>query len=61
MVDLINEWTSTGAKTAVDKAYVLKEEMDIATYRVHNNGSVGACHSALTDVCDEINEAHALK
>ena len=57
---LIKEYAINGA-TAVYKAYVLNEEMDIATYRIHNNGSVAAFHSALTDVYNEINEAHALK
>jgi hypothetical protein len=51
--NLIKEYTINGA-TEVDKAYVLNEEMDIATYRIHNNGSVGAFHSALTDAYNEI-------
>jgi hypothetical protein len=57
---LIKEYTINSA-TPVDKAYILKEEMDIATYRIHNNGSVAAFHSALADVYNEINEAHTLK
>jgi hypothetical protein len=51
---LINEWT-VGSKTAIDKAYVLKEEMDIKTYRVHNNGSLHNLHDALEQIHNEIN------
>ena len=51
---LINEWT-VGSKTAIDKAYVLKEEMDIKTYRVHNNGSLHNLHDALDQIHNEIN------
>ncbi len=50
---LINEWT-VGSTTAIDKAYVLKEEMDIKTYRVHNNGSLHNLHDALESIHDEI-------
>ena len=50
---LINEWT-VGSKTAIDNAYVLKEEMDIKTYRVHNNGSLHNLHDALESIHDEI-------
>lgn len=50
---LINEWT-VGSKTAIDKAYVLKEEMDIKTYRVHNNGSLHNLHDALESIHNEI-------
>ena len=46
---LINEWT-VGSKTAIDKAYVLKEEMNIKTYRVHNNGSLHNLHDALDQI-----------
>ena len=51
---LINEWT-VGSKTEIDKAYVLKEEMDIKTYRVHNNGSLHNLHDALDQIHNEIN------
>ena len=50
---LINEW-AVGSKTAIDNAYVLKEEMDIKTYRVHNNGSLHNLHDALESIHDEI-------
>ena len=51
---LINEWT-VGHKTQIDKAYVLKEEMDIKTYRVHNNGSLHNLYDALETIHNEIN------
>jgi len=50
---LIKEW-AIGQTTPVDKAYVLKEEMDIVTYRVHNNGSLHNLHGALDSIHNEI-------
>ena len=58
--NLIKEYTINEA-TAVDKAYVLNEEMDIATYRIHNNGSVAAFHSALENVYNDLKESHDLE
>ena len=52
---LVNEWT-VGHQTPIDKAYVLKEEMDIKTYRVHNNGSLHNLHDALETIHNEINK-----
>lgn len=52
--NLIKEWT-IGQTTPVDKAYVLKEEMDVVTYRVHNNGSLHNLHGALDNIYNEIN------
>ena len=57
--NLIKEYT-INTPTAVDKAYVLKEEMDIATYRIHNNGSVKNFHSALENVYNDLKESHGL-
>ena len=51
--NLIKEW-AIGQTTPVDKAYVLKEEMDIVTYRVHNNGSLHNLHGALDSIHNEI-------
>ena len=51
--NLIKEWT-IGQTTTVDKAYVLKEEMDVVTYRVHNNGSLHNLHGALDSIHNEI-------
>lgn len=50
---LINE-TTIGHTTDVDKAYVLKEEMDIRTYRIHNNGSLHNLQKALESIHNEI-------
>ena len=50
---LIKEWT-VGSATDIDNAYVLKEEMDIRTYRVHNNGSLHNLHGELDMIHDEI-------
>ena len=47
-------------ETQIDKAYVLNEEMDITTYRVHNNGSVRNFHRILTDIYNELNEEYHL-
>lgn len=58
--NLIKEYTINEA-TAVDKAYVLKEELDIATYRIHNNGSVSAFHSALESVYNDLMESYDLE
>ena len=59
--NLIKEYTINEA-TAVDKAYVLnEEEMDVSTYRIHNNGSVAAFHSALENVYNDLKESHGLE
>jgi hypothetical protein len=47
-------------ETQIDKAYVLKEELDIKTYRVHNNGSVRNFQNVLTDIYNELNEDYNL-
>jgi len=46
--------TTIGHATPVDKAYVLKEEMDIRTYRIHNNGALHSLHDALDRIHNEI-------
>ena len=58
--NLIKEYT-VNMSTNIDKVYVLKEEMDIATYRIHNNGSVHAFHSALENVYNDLKESHDLE
>jgi N-glycosylase/DNA lyase len=57
--NIIKEVTINYA-TKIDKAYVLKEELDIKTYRVHNNGSVRNFQSTLIDIYNELNEDYKL-
>jgi len=47
--------------TAIDTAYVLKEETNVKTYRIHNNGSVRNFHSALTDIYNELKEDYNIE
>ena len=58
--NLVKEYT-INYETPIDSAYVLEEEMNINTYRVHNNGSVRNFHSILTDIYNELNEDYKLE
>ena len=58
--NLIKEIT-INHETDIDSAYVLNEEIDVKTYRIHNNGSVRNFHSALTDIYNEIREDHKIE
>jgi hypothetical protein len=58
--NLIKEY-AINYETPIDSAYVLEEEMNINTYRVHNNGSVRNFHSILTDIYNELNEDNNLE
>ena len=58
--NLIKE-VAIGFETKIDNAYVLKEEIDVKTYRVHNNGSVRNFQSALTDIYNELKEDYNLE
>lgn len=51
--NLIKEYAINGT-TSIDKEYVLPEELNIRTYRIHNNGSVRNFHDVLTNVYDEL-------
>ena len=57
--NLIKE-IAIGFETKIDKAYVLKEDLNIRTYRVHNNGSVRNFQRALADIYNELNEEFKL-
>jgi hypothetical protein len=46
--------TTINHKTSIDRMYVLKEEMDIKTYRLHNNGSLHNLRDALVNIHNEI-------
>lgn len=48
-------------QTAIDAAYVLEEEMNVNTYRIHNNGSVRNFHSILADIYNELKEDYKLE
>lgn len=44
-------------KTHIEKKYVLPRKFDVRTYRIHNNGSIGAFHKSLEDIYEkEYNE-----
>lgn len=58
--NLIKEYTIQ-FETPIDSAYVLKEEFDVNTYRIHNNGSVRNFHSILTDIYNELKEDFKLE
>jgi hypothetical protein len=58
--NLLKEVT-IGFETKIDKAYVLKEELDIKTYRVHNNGSVRNFRDTLTDIYNELKEDYNIE
>ncbi len=58
--NLVKEYT-INYETPIDDAYVLEEEMNINTYRVHNNGSVRNFHSILTDIYNELNESNHIE
>jgi len=58
--NLIKEYT-INYETPIDSAYVLEEEMNVNTYRIHNNGSVRNFHSILTDIYNELNEDYKLE
>ena len=47
--------------TTIDTAYVLEEETNVKTYRIHNNGSVRNFHSALTDIYNELKEDYNIE
>jgi hypothetical protein len=51
--NLLKEYT-IGFETPVDKAYVLKEDLGLKTYRIHNNGTVRNFHGVLTKVFEEL-------
>jgi len=57
--NVIKEFT-INFETQIDKAYVLNEEMDIKTYRVHNNGAVRNFHATLIDIHKELEEDYNL-
>lgn len=50
---LIKEYVINGA-SHIDKEYVLPEELNIRTYRIHNNGAIRNFHSVLNDLHDEL-------
>lgn len=51
--NVIKEYVINGV-SHIDKEYVLPEELNIRTYRVHNNGSVRNFHSVLNDIFNEL-------
>ena len=49
-------------KTPIEKKYVLPHKFNVKTYRIHNNGSLGAFHKSLEDIYEkECNERAAAK
>jgi len=44
-------------ETRIEKKYVLPRKFNVRTYRIHNNGSIGAFHESLKDIYEkEYNE-----
>lgn len=44
-------------ETRIEKKYVLPRKFNVRTYRIHNNGSIGAFHESLEDIYEkEYNE-----
>ena len=51
--NLIKEYAINGV-TSIDKQYVLPEELNINTYRIHNNGSIRNFHNVLSELHNEL-------
>ena len=58
--NLIKEYAINGV-TSIDNQYVLPEELNIRTYRVHNNGSIRNFHDVLTQIHNELNSEYNFK
>ena len=54
---VIKEYVVNGV-SHIDKEYVLPEELNIKTYRVHNNGAIRNFHSVLEDIYNELNDQY---
>ena len=57
---LFKEYTINGI-TSIDKQYVLPEELNIKTYRVHNNGSIRNFHDVLAEIYNELRDEYDFK
>lgn len=53
--NLIKEYTING-ETPIDKEYFLPEELNVRTYRIHNNGSIRNFHGVLDDIFNELKD-----
>jgi len=40
-------------KTKIESKYVLPYKFDVKTYRIHNNGTIGAFHNSLQDIYEK--------
>jgi len=54
---LVKEYFING-ETEIDKEYVLPEELDIRTYRIHNNGSIRNFHNVLDEIFNELKDVY---
>lgn len=50
-----------GAPTSIDEQYILPEQVDVQTYRVHNNGTIRNYHDTLSNIFEELNELYNLR
>lgn len=57
---LVKEYSINGT-TDIDNQYVLPEELNIRTYRIHNNGSIRNFHDVLTQIHNELNSEYNFK
>jgi hypothetical protein len=57
---LFKEYT-IGFGTQIDEQYVLPEQMDVCTYRIHNNGSIRNYHEILSNIFEELKNLYELK
>lgn len=47
--------------TEIESQYVLPEELNILTYRIHNNGSIRNFHDVLTNIFEELSEQYVIE
>lgn len=48
-------------ETRIEKKYVLPYKFDVKTYRIHNNGTIGAFHNSLQDIYEKESNERAGK
>jgi len=47
--------------TEIESQYVLPEELNILTYRIHNNGSIRNFHDVLNNIFEELSEQYVIE
>lgn len=54
--NLVKEYAINGI-TDINEQHILPNDMNIKTYRIHNNGSLRSFHNTLKDIFEELNDA----